>query len=173
MHLIQPWDLTAAYKTQFRARRRQHSEDIYAYMEPLHKLADMDWPLLDPLAREVMVTDQFLTGLDSQELRVQAATTSARRIEDLMRIAGSGGQRDKSRHQARIHSGQVADESEGYESDPIRIVDQIVDQTQRVHSSERTVTPPIPQGPFYRRETREALSEQEGLFTIYGQKSIT
>ncbi len=34
-----------------------------------------------------MVTDQFLTGLDNHELRVQVATTGAYRIEDLMRIA--------------------------------------------------------------------------------------
>ncbi len=36
-----------------------------------------------------MVTDQFLTGLDNHELKVQVATTGARRIEDLMRIARS------------------------------------------------------------------------------------
>ncbi len=36
-----------------------------------------------------MVTDQFLTGLDNHELRVQVATTCDRGIEDLMRIARS------------------------------------------------------------------------------------
>ncbi len=36
-----------------------------------------------------MVTDQFLNGFDSHELRVQVATTGARQIEDLMRIAQS------------------------------------------------------------------------------------
>ncbi len=41
------------------------------------------------MACEEMVTEQFLTGLDSHELRVQAATTGARRTEDLMRTACS------------------------------------------------------------------------------------
>ncbi len=47
----------------------------------------MAWPYLDPLAREKMVADQFLTGLDNHELRVQVATSDVRRIEDLMRIS--------------------------------------------------------------------------------------
>ncbi len=49
----------------------------------------MAWPPLDPLAQEEMVTDQFLTELDNHELRVQVATTGARKIEDLMGIAHS------------------------------------------------------------------------------------
>ncbi len=49
----------------------------------------MAWPLLDPMACEEMVADQFLTGLDSHDLRVQVATTGARRIEDIMCIAHS------------------------------------------------------------------------------------
>ncbi len=36
-----------------------------------------------------MVADQFMTGLDSHELRVQVATAGVRQIEDLMRIARS------------------------------------------------------------------------------------
>ncbi len=39
------------------------------------KLAGIAWPLLDPLARDEMVADQFLTGMDSHELRVQVAAT--------------------------------------------------------------------------------------------------
>ncbi len=58
-------------------------------MNTLQKLAEMAWPYLDPLAREEMVADQFLTSLDNHELRVQAATSDVRRIEDLMRIACS------------------------------------------------------------------------------------
>ncbi len=49
----------------------------------------MAWPLFDPLAREEMVTDQFLTSLDNHERREQVATSDVRRIEDLMRIAQS------------------------------------------------------------------------------------
>ncbi len=72
---FQQRDLTSAYKAQFRARRRQRNEDIHTYVDTLQKLAEMAWPYLDPLAREEMVADQFLTGLDNHELRVQAATS--------------------------------------------------------------------------------------------------
>ncbi len=49
----------------------------------------MAWPLLDPIARDEMVADKFLNGLDSHELRVQVLATGIRRIEDLMRVARS------------------------------------------------------------------------------------
>ena len=62
---FQPRDLTAAYKAQFRTRQRQRNEDIPTYVDALQKLAEMAWPLLDPLARVEMVADQFLNGLDS------------------------------------------------------------------------------------------------------------
>ena len=84
---FQPRDLTAAYKAQFKTRKRQRSEDILMYVNALQKLAEMAWPLLDPIARDEMVADQFLNGLDSHELRVQVAATGIRRIEDLMRVA--------------------------------------------------------------------------------------
>ncbi len=42
--------------------------------------------LLPPIAREEMIMDQYLTDLDSHELRVQVATTGVQWIEDLMRI---------------------------------------------------------------------------------------
>ena len=57
---FQPCDLTAAYKAQFRTQRRQKSEDIPTYVDAVQKLAEMAWPLLDPIARDEMVTDQFL-----------------------------------------------------------------------------------------------------------------
>ncbi len=41
MQRFQPRDLTAAYKAQFPAQRRQHSEDIHAYVKALQKLADL------------------------------------------------------------------------------------------------------------------------------------
>ncbi len=84
---FQPSDLTAAYKAQFRTRKRQRSEDIPTYIDVLQKLAEMAWPMLDPIARDEMVADQFLNRLDSHELRVQVACTGIRRIEDLMRVA--------------------------------------------------------------------------------------
>ncbi len=86
---FQPRDLTGAYKAQFLTRKRQRNEDIPTYVDALQKLAEMAWPLLDPIARDEMVADQVLNGLDSHELRIQVAATGIRRIEDLMRVARS------------------------------------------------------------------------------------
>ncbi len=65
---FQPRYLTTAYKAQFHVRRRHQGEDICTYVNVLQKLAEMAWPLLDLTAREEMITDQFLTSLDSHEL---------------------------------------------------------------------------------------------------------
>ena len=65
--LFQPRDLTAAYKAQFRTWKQQRSEDIPMYVDALQKLAEMAWPLLDPIAWDEMVADQFLNVLDSHE----------------------------------------------------------------------------------------------------------
>ncbi len=84
---FQPRDLTAAYKAEFRTRRRQKNEDIPTYVDALQKLAEMAYPLLDPIGRDEMVADQFLNGLDSHEPRVQVAATGIRRLEDMMGVA--------------------------------------------------------------------------------------
>ncbi len=163
---FQPRDLTSAYKAQFRARRRQRSEDIHTYVDTLQKLAEMAWPYLDPLAREEMVADQILTGLDNHELRVQPATSDVRRIEDLMRIACSleaikGEETGRSRTRRGSTQERFTNETEGSESEAARISDQIwakigpelrqsrdpkrrppTPGPQRVHSAERTATPP-------------------------------
>ncbi len=163
---FQPRDLTSAYKAQFRARRRQRNEDIHTYVDTLQKLAEMAWPYLDPLAREEMVADQFLTGLDNHELRVQAATSDVRRIEDLMRIARSleaveGEEMGRGRMRRGPTQTRFTDETDGSESEATRIADQIwakigpelrqsrdpkrrppTPGPQRVRSAERTTTPP-------------------------------
>ncbi len=127
---FQPRDLTGAYKAQFRTRKRQRSEDIPKYVDVLQKLAEMAWPLLDPIARDEMVADQFLNGLDSHELRVQVAATVFRHIEDLMRVARSleavenqevgHGRPRRGSNQARFSEG------EGSETETTRIVDQLL-----------------------------------------------
>ncbi len=58
-------------------------------MDALQKLVEMAWPLLDPLARDEIVADQFLNELDSHKLGVRVAAMGVRRIEDLMRIMRS------------------------------------------------------------------------------------
>ncbi len=59
------------------------------YVDALQKLAEMGWPLLDPIARDETMVDQFLNRLDSHELRVQVAATGIQCFEDLMRVARS------------------------------------------------------------------------------------
>ncbi len=164
---FQPRDLTSAYKAQFRARRRQRNEDIHTYVDTLQQLAEMGWPYLDPLAREEMVADQFLTSLDNHELRVQAATSDVRRIEDLMRIARSleaveGEETRRGRVRRGPSQARFTDETDGSESEATRIADQIwakigselhqsrdpkrrppTPGPQRVRSAERTTTPPV------------------------------
>ncbi len=90
----------------------------------------MAWPLLDLIARDEMVADQFLNGMDSHELRVQVAATGIRRIEDLMRVAQSleavenqeagHGRQHRGSTQARFSA------EEGPETEATWIVDQIL-----------------------------------------------
>ncbi len=163
---FQPRDLTAAYKARFRARKRQKSKDIPTYIDALQKLAEMASPLLDPIARGEMVTDQFLNGLDSHELRAQVAATGIRRIEDLMRVArsleavenqkvGHGRQR-RGKTQARF-----SDEEES-KTEAMWIVDQILAQLgpELRQGRDPKKRPPTP-GPQHirsvERETSPAL----------------
>ena len=74
------------YKAQFRSRRRCHNEDIHTYVEALQRLADMAWPFMDAQAKEELVVDQFLMGIESHELSVQVAAHGHRRMEDVLRV---------------------------------------------------------------------------------------
>ena len=89
--IFQPQDLTAAYQVQFSTRQRQRNKDIPTYVDALQKLAEMVWPLLDPLARDKMVADQFLNGLDSHELRVHCHGSPADRRLNVHCCQRSGG----------------------------------------------------------------------------------
>ena len=77
---FQPRDLTATYMAQFRARRRRNMEEIYSYVEALQCLADMAWPFMDHHAKEDLVVDQFLQGMDSHELSVQVTAPTCRHL---------------------------------------------------------------------------------------------
>ncbi len=183
--LTRRFDLTAAYKAQFRTRKRQRSENIPTYVDALQKLAEMAWPLLDPIARDEMVADQFLNGLDSHDLRIQVAATGIRRIEDLMRVtcsleavenqeAGHGRPRRGS-HQARFS------EAEGPETETDRIVDQLLARLgpelrqgrdpkrrpptpgpQRVRSVERETSPAPPKEPSKNKGPEKAGERNQG-----------
>ncbi len=89
MKRLQPRDLTVTYKAQFRSRRRHQTDDIYTYVETLQCLADLAWPFMDYHAKEEMVVDQFLLGMDNHEIIVQVAAHGHRRMEAILRVARS------------------------------------------------------------------------------------
>ncbi len=86
---FQPRDFTATYKAQFCARRRRHSEDTHTFVEALQCLADMAWLFMDGQAKEELVVDQFLLGMDNHELSVQVAAHGHRHTEHVLRLARS------------------------------------------------------------------------------------
>ncbi len=47
----------------------------------------MAWPFMDGQAKEELVVDQFLLGMDNHELSVQVAAHSHRHTEDMLRLA--------------------------------------------------------------------------------------
>ncbi len=86
---FQTRDLTATYKAQFWVRRWRYTEEIYSYVEALQCLAYMAWPFMDYHAKEDMVVDQFLLGMDSHELSVQVVMSGCRRLKTMLHIARS------------------------------------------------------------------------------------
>ncbi len=79
----------ASNKAQFRSRRQRQTEDINAYVEALQKLADMAWPFMDHYAKEELVVDQFLMGMESHELNVQVVAHGHRKLDDVLWVACS------------------------------------------------------------------------------------
>ncbi len=90
----------------------------------------MAWPLLDPLARDEIVADQFLNGLDGHKLWVQVTAMGVRQIEDFMHIAGSleavEGQEAGHGRQRRSSTQTRFSEEEGSEMEAAHIAEQIL-----------------------------------------------
>ncbi len=80
---FQPCDLMAMYKAQFCSRRGRYNEDMHTYVEAFQRLADMAWPFMDAQAKEELVVDQFLMGMESHDLSVQVAAYGHFRMEDV------------------------------------------------------------------------------------------
>ena len=59
----------AAYRCQFKNRKRIETESISDYGYALKHLLAKAYPELDRLARETYVIDQFICGLNSSEIR--------------------------------------------------------------------------------------------------------
>ncbi len=60
----------------------------YTHMSrPYRGPADMAWPFMDAQAKEELVVDQFLMGMESHELSVQVAAHGHHRMEDVLHVA--------------------------------------------------------------------------------------
>ncbi len=169
---FQPRDLTATYKAQFRSRRRRQTEDIYAFVEALQKLADMAWPLMDHNAKEELIVDQFLMGMDSHELNVQVAAHGYRRVDDVLGDARSleaVHEEDKQYFRGRKPTPQarfVTDERPR-SSDADKLVKEVLAQLKRDKRERRDTRsrPPTP-GPQRVRSTERKRHKRHLSFTI-------
>ncbi len=145
----------------------------------------MAWPLLDPIARDEMVADQFLIGLDSHDLCIQVAATGIQRIEDLMRVARSlehVENQEAGRGRPRRGSNQTRfSEGEGPETETDRIIDQLLARLgpelrqsrdskrhpptpgpHRVRSVERETSPAPPKEPSKNKGLEKAGERNRG-----------
>ena len=134
----------------------------------------MAWPLLDPIARDEMVADHFLNGLNSHELRVQVAATGIRRIKDLMRVACSlEAVENQEVGHGRTHRGATQarfSEGEGSKTEATWIVDQIRDPKRRpptpgpqcIRSVEREVSPAPAKEPSKNKGPAKAEKRNRG-----------
>ncbi len=148
----------------------------------------MAWPLLDPIARDEMVADQFLNGLDSHELRVQVAATGIRRIENLMHVARSleAVENPEAGHGRPRQGSNKALFSEGEGPETDRIVDQLLAQLgpelRQSRDPEEAPTYPgaatrekcgsgsvsrSPEGAFQEQRSRKDRRMKPGTLTIY------
>ncbi len=98
---FQPWGLTTTYKTQFRSRHQRNSEEIYSYVEASQRLADMTWPFMDHYAKEDMVVDQFLQGMDNRELSIQVAASGCRQTVLCIQQSLEAVQKEERHHSQR------------------------------------------------------------------------
>ncbi len=57
---------------------------MHAFVELLYHSAEMAWPIMDSLAKDELVVDKFLMGIDGHELNIQVAAHEHRCVEDVL-----------------------------------------------------------------------------------------
>ena len=74
-----------AYRNEFQHRRRSKGENLVEYGCVLRKLAAKAHPSLLPNQREVLIVDQFISGLNSTEIRRHVSKKMLRLLVNLIR----------------------------------------------------------------------------------------
>ena len=75
------------YRAEFKARRQHPTETISDFCEAVRKLARYSYPNLAPNMQDLMAKDQFVTGLDSRDLRIRVRELDPQTLDDALRRA--------------------------------------------------------------------------------------
>ena len=78
-----PLECRSAYRNEFQHRRRSKGENLVEYGCVLRKLAAKAHPSLLPNQREVLIVDQFISGLNSSEIRRHVSFAHPKNLDDL------------------------------------------------------------------------------------------
>ena len=82
-----PLERRTAYRNEFKHRRRSKGENLVEYGCVLRKLAAKAHPNLLPNQREVLIVDQFISGLNSTEIRRHVSFAHLENLDEAIDLA--------------------------------------------------------------------------------------
>ena len=82
-----PLKRRTAYRNEFQHRRRSKGENLVEYGCVLRKLAAKAHPSLLPNQREVLIVDQFISGLNSTEIRRHVSFAHPENLDEAIDLA--------------------------------------------------------------------------------------
>ena len=82
-----PLERRTAYRNEFQHRRRSKGENLVEYGCVLRKLAAKAHPSLVPSQREVLIVDQFISGLNSTETRRHVSFAHPENLDEAIDLA--------------------------------------------------------------------------------------
>ena len=82
-----PLERRSAYRNEFQHRRRSKGENLVEYGCVLRKLAAKAHPSLLPNQREVLIVDQFISGLNSTEIRRHVSFAHPENLDEAIDLA--------------------------------------------------------------------------------------
>ena len=86
-HRYSPLERRTAYQNEFQHRRRSKGENLVEYGCVLRKLAAKAHPSLLPNQREVLIVDQFISGLNSTEIRKHVSFMHPENLDEAINLA--------------------------------------------------------------------------------------
>ena len=86
-HRYSPVERRTAYRNEFQHRRRSKGENLVKYGCVLRKLAAKAHPSLLPNQREVLIVDQFISGLNSTEIRGHVSFAHPENLDEAIDLA--------------------------------------------------------------------------------------